>query len=70
MANLSMCRQVLHFLLVFCGAQFAQFFGEGLDLINTTISGDLGQYLLSVTSNTFLVAAIQDIFSTGVMQDS
>ncbi len=67
-----LCRDMwpkfLHILLVFCGAQY---FGEGLDVINTTISGDSGQYLLSATSsNTFLAVAIHFIFGSGVMQVS
>ncbi len=60
--------QVLHILLVICGAQY---FGEGLNVINTTMSGDSGQYLLySLASNTFFAVAIHFMFSSGVMQVS
>jgi hypothetical protein len=51
-------QMVLHILLVFCGAQI---FGEGLKVINSTMSGYSGQYLLSATSqsNSVLGAAMQ-----------
>jgi hypothetical protein len=56
------CQVLLSLLLVLCGAQF---FGERRAVINTTTLDDVGQYVLSATSNTILADAI---LISGVMQ--